>query len=157
MKKLSIALIVLCFCVGACTTTPGSNISSTQFASLLDTSSSSNVKASRVLITPDLIRGLGATDIQSPPSASQAAERYVYRVGAGDVLSVVVWDHPELTAPFGSFNRAQEQGNVVRDDGTIYYAFVGAVQAAGRTVLEIRDEMEGRWRSPARSPLPTFL
>ena len=152
MKKLPVILIVVSFCVGACTTTPGSNISSTQFAALLDTSASSNVRASRILITPEVVHGLSATDIQSPPSASETVEPYVYRVGAGDVLSVVVWDHPELTAPFGSFNNAQEQGNVVREDGTIYYPFIGAVKAAGKTALEIRNEMETRLGKFIESP-----
>ena len=152
MQKLSRILIIVSFFLGACTTTPGSNISSTQFAALLDTSASSNVRASRVLITPEVVRGLTATDIQSPPSVSGAVKPYVYRVGAGDVLSVVVWDHPELTAPFGSFNNAQEQGNVVREDGTIYYPFIGAVKAAGRTALEIRNEMETRLAQYIESP-----
>ena len=62
-------------------------------------------------------------------------------MGVGDVLSIIVWDHPELTAPFGSFNNAREQGNVVRDDGTIYYPFVGSVLAKGRTVAELRTEL----------------
>jgi len=72
------------------------------------------------------------------------ATTYEYRIGLGDILSVVVWDHPELTAPFGSFNNAQEQGNVVREDGTIYYPFVGTIHAAGKTALEVRDDLEGR-------------
>ena len=152
MKKLSIALIIMSFCVGACTTAPGSHISSTQFATLLDSSAPSSVKASRVLITPEVVRELSVTNIQSPPSASETVEPYVYRVGAGDVLSVVVWDHPELTAPFGSFNNTQEQGNVVREDGTVYYPFIGAVKAAGRTALEIRNEMETRLAQYIESP-----
>src|SRR5690606_6109077 len=33
-----------------------------------------------------------------------------YRVGAGDVLDVVVWDHPELTQPSSSQRTPQESG-----------------------------------------------
>ena len=152
MKKLPLLLIALSLILGACTTAPGSHIPSTQFATLLDTSAASSVKASRVLITPEVVRGLNVAAAEGQPSASESVERYAYRIGAGDVLSVVVWDHPELTAPFGSFNDAQEQGNVVREDGTIYYPFIGAVEAQGRTALEIRNEMETRLAKYIESP-----
>ena len=105
-----------------------------------------------MLITPTLnVELAAASDAENtlnPPDTVGAADPltgpYEYRVGNGDVLSIVVWDHPELTAPFGSFNNAREQGNVVREDGTIYYPFIGSVQAAGRTALEVREELAAR-------------
>lgn len=114
------------------------------------------VQTRQILITPTLTASLAATvskrgsidaEIEQDPVSS-----YEYRIENGDVLSIIVWDHPELTAPFGSFNSAGEQGNVVREDGTIYYPFVGAVQAAGRTALEIRDELSVRLAKFIESP-----
>ena len=67
---------------------------------------------------------------------------YQYRIENGRVKYRL--GSSRLTAPFSSFNNAREQGNVVREDGTIYYPFVGSVQAAGRTALEIRDELAVR-------------
>lgn len=62
-----------------------------------------------------------------------------YRVGEGDILNVIVWNHPDLSNPMGQFQDAEQQGRLVRADGTIFFPFVGEVQAAGRTADEIRE------------------
>mgnify|MGYP001374684135 CR=1 FL=1 len=61
---------------------------------------------------------------------------YQYIVGPGDVLRITVFEHPELTNPSGTANELS--GRVVNGDGFVFFPFVGAVQAAGRTVQQIR-------------------
>jgi polysaccharide export outer membrane protein len=63
-----------------------------------------------------------------------------YAIGSGDVLSIVVWDHPELAGGMGSANgtaptNAQDavQGFVVDHQGRIQYPLIGMVTLEGLT------------------------
>jgi polysaccharide export outer membrane protein len=63
-----------------------------------------------------------------------------YIVGPGDVLQIVVWDHLELTNPFGATSRDPvSAGQLVAADGSIYFPYVGEFKAAGMTMQEIRS------------------
>lgn len=64
-----------------------------------------------------------------------------YKVGVGDVLSIDVFDHPELTLPGGPMRSAAESGFRVQADGTFSYPFAGQVPARGRAPEQIRDDL----------------
>jgi len=67
-----------------------------------------------------------------------------YRVGPGDILSIIVFDHPELTLPAGPQRSAEESGFQVQADGTFFYPFVGQLQARGRPLEQIREDLTER-------------
>ncbi|QJQ93998.1 MULTISPECIES: polysaccharide export protein [Halomonadaceae] len=95
-------------------------------------------------ITPALLAAQRQTMSRTaaiPPALRQAIEEYEYRVGPGDVLSIIVYDHPELTIPAGAERSAAEAGNRVNNDGFIFYPYIGRQHVAGKTTNEIRAQL----------------
>ncbi|WP_444988979.1 polysaccharide export protein [Halomonas mongoliensis] len=98
-------------------------------------------------ITPGLVatyRNTVSRAAPMPESLRAELDAWTYRIGPGDVLSIIVYDHPELTIPAGAERSAAEAGNQVRNDGTIFYPFIGRVQVAGKTLDEVRELVSTR-------------
>jgi polysaccharide export outer membrane protein len=100
-----------------------------------------------VKITPWLIRHqkeeqasrtLGAAQQKVSSASSEVTN---YKIGAGDVLQVIVFGHPELTNPAGTTSSEGIQGQLVSADGTIYYPYVGEIKAEGMTLKELRQRL----------------
>jgi polysaccharide biosynthesis/export protein len=77
-----------------------------------------------------LLLGLMIIALIGPLSGSAAAQTD-YRVGAQDVLNVTVFGETELSGNF-----------TVEQDGTFMYPFIGRVQAGGKTLREIEQEIK---------------
>ena len=75
-----------------------------------------------------------------------------YKIGPGDVISVTVWEHPELTIPQGEFRAAEAAGNLVDADGTIYYPYCGRFQVAGLTRSVLRSHLTSCLSRMIRDP-----
>jgi polysaccharide export outer membrane protein len=95
----------------------------------------------RVPPLPDSIAGLTSGDVAA-----------LYRIGASDVVSVVVWDHPELTNPFGEFRDAVSAGLLVAADGTMFFPHVGTFPVQGKTVQEARAYLKEALSVVIRDP-----
>jgi polysaccharide export outer membrane protein len=105
----------------------------------------------KVLVAEAEARGRAATARPKDPLAAEAAG-WQYRIAPYDVLSVIVWDHPELTIPAGEFREAETFGNAVQADGTMFYPHVGVISVAGKTLPEVRTLIAERLRRVIENP-----
>ena len=112
-------------------------------------------------ITPDLIKQQRAN---RPTSISTDAKRLLdtpasYKIGPGDILNIVVWDHPELNlmpATSGGTETASlsgvGNGFNVSPNGQIQFPYVGVVQLGGLTEYEARDLLTKRLSKYIKDP-----
>lgn len=151
MRRL--APLALALASGCAAIAPGTHVSE----SAIESRGTAEAPVQVLDITPRLLvaqaedRARAAAGRAKDPLVA-AGERYQYRVAPFDVLSVVVWDHPELTIPAGEFRAADAAGNAVQADGTVFYPHVGVVEVAGRTLPEIRALLTERLRKYVESP-----
>ena len=89
-------------------------------------------------ITPELIGSLRLSNVRDDVgcAAGLCPGQWNYLIGPGDVLSVTVWDHPQLTMPAGPGSGA---GRQVQGDGTIFYPHIGQLDVQNRTATEVRE------------------
>ena len=130
------------FVLTSCTVIPGTHIS------ILETSGfsfSKNNAIDLIPITQELISKMQSEEIKIESAINRSLQdemnNYTYLVGVGDVLNIIVWDHPELTIPQSGQRSAAEAGNFVHKDGTIFYPYVGKVPVIGREVTQIREDI----------------
>jgi polysaccharide biosynthesis/export protein len=86
-------------------------------------------------------RARSPAGLEGNPTRRELVGNYRYRIGPGDVINVVVFGHPELSNPMGQTQNIEGQARLVREDGTIFFPFLGVVPVAGRTVEEVRDNV----------------
>nr|WP_315193372.1 XrtA/PEP-CTERM system exopolysaccharide export protein [uncultured Aquabacterium sp.] len=103
----------------------------------------------RSVIAAALTLGLaGCGTFQSHPPAPAKADNVdqIYRVGALDQLSIVVWRNPDLSSTI-----------TVRPDGRISLPLVENLVAAGRQPEELSREIEKALSKYIRDPVVTVL
>jgi polysaccharide export outer membrane protein len=99
-----------------------------------------------------LISRLGQSRKQQQLELSQllSGTPQAYAIGAGDVLQIVVWDHPEFAAALGS-SQAQSSarpadplaGFVVDQNGNLTFPYAGTLHVAGLRTDEIQQRLSG--------------
>jgi polysaccharide export outer membrane protein len=83
-------------------------------------------------------RILPQSELKSPMNKDGV---YVYRVGTGDIVSVFVWGHAEISGDYA-----------VRPDGRISMALTEAIVAAGKTTEEIESQLTSSLAEFVKTP-----
>lgn len=150
-KMNSFKWILLAFplaLLSGCTIVPGSSIStiSKDKQDVPDSDFNINDMVDVTTITPSLVNQMSADIIKtnSNPSTSFGNKSYAYKVGAGDILRITVYNHPELTNPQGQYRSAKEAGVLVKNDGTIIFPYIGELKVSGMSVEKIRSTLSER-------------
>jgi polysaccharide biosynthesis/export protein len=69
-----------------------------------------------------------------------------YKLGAGDVLQITVWDHPELNAALGNPTASTRPsdaalGFIVDHEGNLQFPYVGSLHVAGDTAEQVQRKI----------------
>ena len=143
MNRLPLAALSLsALFLQACMFSPGMHMDTDR---LLTEDSAEESLVQMVQITPKvLIQEQAVQPNRTVPAALLDYAPDNYRLGPNDGLFITVWDHPELTVPGGQQQATEANARVVRDDGTLFYPFIGSVQVAGMTQEELRKVITQR-------------
>jgi polysaccharide export outer membrane protein len=126
-------------------------------------------------ITPELIRQMADYRKQQVAGAVADYQALVapsppYRVGPTDVLSIIVWDHPELTMPNLTYTIGPTNGvlptsaglgsqslpgYVVSQDGYVQFPYINTVHVAGLTEIETKNIITRKLQPFIRDPQVT--
>lgn len=136
--------------LASCAFAPGMRFDPQRPMDISDPASVPNVTP----ITLDLVRaGMAQQERQMEDIEQLIGRPAPYRVGPGDILSVVVWDHPELVFPTQTYSigsayeipnfsgASNVPGYVVSAGGDIQFPYAGVMRVAGKTANEIRDDL----------------
>lgn len=94
-----------------------------------------------------------ATEGQNDPGQSQANAGLIgphdsgFVIGNDDLLAINVWKEPDLSS----------KSIPVRSDGKISLPLVGEIQAAGRTPLQLEQDIEGKLKNFVTTPAVTVM
>jgi polysaccharide biosynthesis/export protein len=145
----------------------------TESASSTDEAPEGTIKPILKPITPQLLKAEKALrDKQTTQDISKLlGQPKAYNIESGDVLSIVVWDHPELAGPAiagapaaaamvmdPATNTAatQSAGFVVDQDGIIQFPYAGALKVAGLTQDQARNLVTKKLAHYIRNPKVTL-
>ncbi|MGJ7615330.1 MULTISPECIES: polysaccharide biosynthesis/export family protein [unclassified Variovorax] len=116
-------------------------------------------------ITPDLIRSQMA---RKPTSVPDSVKRLfttapVYTIGPGDVVGIIVYDHPELLPNAGAVIAQQSDptgvsvapGFIVGANGEISFPYIGRTKVQGLTETGASELVAGRIKAFIKDPQVT--
>lgn len=179
LKKWSVVLLMPCLAAGCASVAPGLHFdgqaSNSSGTSAPDSASGGQDTTNAVLkqITPQLVkqeRELREKQV-SQDISKLLGKPGAYTIDTGDVLSIVVWDHPELSnsatvatgGPVGpgsdastSATTAPPAGFIVDHEGMIQFPYAGTIKVAGLTQDQARNLLISKLSKYLKQPKVTL-
>lgn len=145
-KNIALSIALSVTLLSGCSMIPGSHMEGTDVNDETSTLEQDLSNVNIAIIDSALIANMNA-NLKASKEANLKAQAhnrvnlkgYDYVLGIGDVLSIGVWDHPELTIPAAVQRTAEFDGFRIKPDGTITYAYAPNLPAAGKTIRELHD------------------
>jgi polysaccharide export outer membrane protein len=112
-------------------------------------------------ITPELLRAQRAAvgKTISPDVLALVGPPQQYRIGAGDVIGIVVYDHPEIvfsatpaTTVADPASVSPAPGFIVSDSGQLSFPYVGSLKAEGMTIQDLETTLTKRLARVFKDP-----
>jgi polysaccharide export outer membrane protein len=112
-------------------------------------------------ITPELIRAQRAAvgSAVGPEVMALLGQAEVYKIGPGDVVGIVVYDHPEIvfsaipaTTVADPASVSPAPGFIVSNTGQLSFPYVGSLKVEGMTVQELEDTLVKRLSRVFKNP-----
>lgn len=118
------------------------------------------------IITPDLVKKerVARDKRQTDDITKLVGKPSPYTIEKGDILSIVVWDHPELTPAAGDGVAAADTGAAVTPssgftvdhEGLIQFPYAGEIKVAGMTEDQARRTLTSKLSKYIRDPKITL-
>ncbi|MGU7783025.1 polysaccharide biosynthesis/export family protein [Burkholderia sp. PU8-34] len=151
--------------LGACALAPGMHFSSSEPVDANNTATVPQV----IAITPDLVTKQRDERLRVTTEDYNAlvAAPAPYRIGPADVLSIIVWDHPELVVPNLTYTIGETGGTlpsgpglssqavpgyVVGYNGDVQFPYIGTFKVGGLTIAEVQRGLKTALRPYIRTP-----
>lgn len=79
-------------------------------------------------------------------------KQHIYRLTAGDVLSIQLWAYPEITPPIQDISNIKSAGYPIDPNGNIYLPLLGQVKVAGKTLAETNQYLRSQFSRYLKHP-----
>ena len=79
-------------------------------------------------------------------------QQNIYRLTAGDVLSIQLWAYPEITPPIQDATNIKAVGYPIDPNGNVQLPLVGSVRIAGKTLAETNRFLRSQFARYLKHP-----
>jgi polysaccharide export outer membrane protein len=151
VRQLLISVLMSAF-LSACAVAPGMRMITPASLPVSDPAAqgaSSEVQIPITDINVSLIREMNGASIDGSvdQTLKSSASAGPYTLGAGDVLQITVWDHPELAAATGAQTQTNNrpfdpvQGFVIDNNGDVQLPFSQNIHVAGLRIDQVQQKV----------------